>query len=63
MTVPGCAQTTLTALAKLQFGGLEHHLCHTLELGDSLYHYLSRLFQQCCGSYTLPLILSHHKGF
>ena len=32
-TVPGCAQTTLAALAKLQFGGLERHLCHTLELG------------------------------
>ena len=33
MTVPGCAQTTLAALAKRQFGGLERHLCHTLELG------------------------------
>ena len=32
-TVPGCAQTTLAALAKRQFGGLERHLCHTLELG------------------------------
>ena len=32
-TVAGCAQTTLAALAKQQFGGLERHLCHTLELG------------------------------
>ena len=32
-TVPGCAQTTLAALAKRQFGGLKRHLCHTLELG------------------------------
>ena len=32
-TVPGCAQTTLAALAKRQFGGLERHLCHTLEIG------------------------------
>ena len=32
-TVPGCAQTTLAALAKRQFGGLERHLGHTLELG------------------------------
>ena len=32
-TVPGCAQTTLAALAKQQFGGLKRHLCHTLELG------------------------------
>ena len=31
--VPGCVQTTLAALAKRQFGGLERHLCHTLELG------------------------------
>ena len=28
-TVPGCAQTTLAALAKRQFGGLERHLCHS----------------------------------
>ena len=33
-TVPGCAQTTLAALAKRQFGGLKRHLCHTLELGS-----------------------------
>ena len=36
MTVPGCAQKsqkTLAALAKRQFGSLERHLCHTLELG------------------------------
>ena len=32
-TVPGCAQTTLAALAKRQFGGLKRHLSHTLELG------------------------------
>ena len=35
-TVPGCAQTTLAVLANLpndSFGGLERHLCHTLELG------------------------------
>ena len=35
--VPGCAQTTLAALAKAakrQFGGLKRHLCHTLELGS-----------------------------
>ena len=34
-TVPGCAQTTLGALAKrqFQFGGLKRHLCHTFELG------------------------------
>ena len=32
-TVPGCAQTTLAALAKRQFGGLKRHLCHTSELG------------------------------
>ena len=32
-TVPGCAQTTLAALAKRQFGRLKRHLCHTLELG------------------------------
>ena len=36
-TVPGCAQTTLAALAKRQLGGLERHLCHTLELGRSGY--------------------------
>ena len=26
MTVPGCAQTTLTTQTKRQFGGLERHL-------------------------------------
>ena len=31
--VPGCAQTILTVRAKRQFGRLEQHLCHTLELG------------------------------
>ena len=35
-TVPGCAQTTLAALAKRQFGGLKRHLCHTLELGGTI---------------------------
>ena len=35
-TVPGCAQTTLAALAKRQFGGLKRHLCHTLELGATM---------------------------
>ena len=35
-TVPDCAQTTLAALAKRQFGGLEWHLSHTLELGQLL---------------------------
>ena len=35
-TVPGCAQTTLAALAKRQFGGLKRHLCHTIELGWAL---------------------------
>ena len=34
-TVPSCAQTTLAALAKPQFGGWEWHLCHTLELRSS----------------------------
>ena len=32
-TVPGSAQMTLTTLTKWQFGGLERHLWHTLELG------------------------------
>ena len=40
-TVPGCAQTTLAALAKRQFGGLKRHLCHTLELGKELQKNLS----------------------
>ena len=42
--VPGCAQTTLAALAKRQFGGLERHLCHTLELGKYHLFFIQNVF-------------------
>ena len=46
-TVPGCAQTTLAALAKRQFGGLKRHLCHTLELGN--HHQNLQIIQKILG--------------
>ena len=60
-TVPGCAQTTLAALAKRQFGGLERHLCHTLELGISgepeaiLFYLECTLFNLCTWERTALL--------
>ena len=44
-TVPGCAQTTLVALAKRQFGGLKRHLCRTLELGINVFDIFIIIFR------------------